>query len=195
MKELFGGIAIVLSIVGYIPYLKDIRKGKTKPHAYSWLIWSILSFVVFFAQLSRGAGYGTYFNFVTGLISLVILYFGFKKGEKNFTVSDKFALTVGLVAIPIWLITKEPFYAILIATFIDVVAFWPTIRKTWLRPHSETWSSFLISGFKYLCGVLAIQSYSKTTLLYPLVLVFINFGFVSMIFARIRSTKGDKHGT
>ena len=73
MKELLGAITIVLSLVGYLPYIRDIRKKKTKPHAFSWIIWTLVTFIIGFAQLAAGSGWGAVHNLVTGFVGLVML--------------------------------------------------------------------------------------------------------------------------
>tara|TARA_B100000745_G_C20058043_1_gene360921 strand:+ start:395 stop:511 length:117 start_codon:yes stop_codon:yes gene_type:complete len=35
IKEIIGVITVILGVVGYIPYLRDVLKGKTKPHVYT----------------------------------------------------------------------------------------------------------------------------------------------------------------
>jgi len=34
LKNIIGIIATLLVFIGYIPYIKDIVKGKTKPHIF-----------------------------------------------------------------------------------------------------------------------------------------------------------------
>ena len=51
MKETFGIIAVLLGVLGIIPYIRDIFKGKTKPHLYSNIIWAIVTTLAFFGQL------------------------------------------------------------------------------------------------------------------------------------------------
>ena len=57
-KVLLGALAIVIGIFAYIPYLRDLWRGKTKPHAFSWIIWGIMTSTGFFASMSRGGGAG-----------------------------------------------------------------------------------------------------------------------------------------
>ena len=45
IKNLLGFVATFLVLVGYIPYLRDIIKGKTKPHIYSWFLWSFVTLI------------------------------------------------------------------------------------------------------------------------------------------------------
>jgi hypothetical protein len=39
LKTGAGVIAVILTFAGYIPYLRDVFAGKTKPHIYSWFLW------------------------------------------------------------------------------------------------------------------------------------------------------------
>ena len=38
-KEWLSAIAILLTFIGFFPYIVSIRKGRTKPHVFSWIIW------------------------------------------------------------------------------------------------------------------------------------------------------------
>jgi len=49
-KNILGIIATVLVFIGYIPYLRDIVKGKTKPHIYSWFLWCFVTLIAFALQ-------------------------------------------------------------------------------------------------------------------------------------------------
>ena len=46
-KEILTILSIALIFVGYIPYIRDIFRGKTHPHVFSWIVWSILNFCLF----------------------------------------------------------------------------------------------------------------------------------------------------
>jgi len=47
VKEFFSAIAILLTFVAFIPYIRSILQGKTSPHAFSWIIWASVTFIVF----------------------------------------------------------------------------------------------------------------------------------------------------
>ena len=57
-KELLSLAAMVLTFAIFIPYIRSIRAGRTKPHAFSWVIWGLGTSVVGFAQLAGGGGAG-----------------------------------------------------------------------------------------------------------------------------------------
>ncbi len=46
-KNILAILAVLLTFAGYIPYTKDILKGKTKPHLFSWFLWSFVTAIVF----------------------------------------------------------------------------------------------------------------------------------------------------
>lgn len=50
IKLVLSVIAIVLTLVAFIPYIISILSGMTKPHVFSWVIWGITTFIVFLAQ-------------------------------------------------------------------------------------------------------------------------------------------------
>jgi len=184
VKELLGSATIFLSLVGYVPYLRDVFKGKTKPHAFSWIVWTLVTFVVGIAQLAAGAGWGTIHNLVTGFIGLVIIFYALKNKDKDITRTDIVLFALALLSIPLWVFTKNPVYSIVLITGIDILAFIPTLRKTWHDPASETLISYVLAGLKYCLALGAIGTYDFSTLLYPIVLVIMNVAIVTIMVAR-----------
>lgn len=188
IKQILAAIAITMSFISYIPYIRDIVKGKTKPHAFTWLIWTILSTVGFAAQISDNAGPGAYMNLVNITIGIYIIFVGFKY-KSNIVKSDYISLIVSLLTIPLWIITKNPFWSIILIIIIDIFAFIPTVRKSLINPHSETIETYFINSFKHLLSISALTRYTPITSLYPSYLVFINSVFGIMLIIRRKQIK------
>lgn len=55
-KELLAAAAIALTFAMFVPYIRSIHQGRTKPHAFSWIIWSLGTLIVFFAQSAARGG-------------------------------------------------------------------------------------------------------------------------------------------
>lgn len=182
IKQVLAAIAIVMSFISYVPYIRDILKGKTKPHAFTWLIWTILSIVGFAAQISDNAGPGAYMNLVNITIGIYIIFVGFKY-KSNIVKSDYISLIVSLLTIPLWIITKNPLWSIILIIIIDIFAFIPTVRKSLINPYSETIETYFINSFKHLLSISALTRYTPITSLYSSYLVFINsvFGIILII--------------
>jgi hypothetical protein len=69
-----------------------------------------------------------------------------------------------------------------IVTLIDLVAYIPTLRKAYHKPHEEMAMSYLITNFKHLAGFFAMTTYSWTTMLYPSALFVANWILVGLVY-------------
>ncbi len=180
-KAVLGVVATVIALLSYIPYLKDVARRSTKPHAFSWLVWALLTAVGFAGQLSEGAGAGAWVTGVTAGACFVIFIAALFRGEKNITGFDWGCLVLSLGSIPLWIITDSPFFSVILITIIDFLGFLPTFRKAYARPYEETLAPYLIGAVKFLFGVIALDTISIVTALYPLSLVVANGAFVVMV--------------
>ncbi|HYC34133.1 MAG TPA: hypothetical protein VEC13_00195, partial [Candidatus Paceibacterota bacterium] len=138
IKTIIGIISVVLVFIAYIPYIRNIFKGTTKPHMYSWLLWGILSFIIYAMQVSAGAGPGSWITLCIGLVVLYVFILSIKRGTKDVKPIDLVFLIIGLLTIPLWLLAEQPVLSMIIVTAIDLIGFLPTIRKSWNDPYSET---------------------------------------------------------
>ena len=41
IKTILGIVAMALSVISYVPYVRDTLSGKTTPHVYTWLVGSL----------------------------------------------------------------------------------------------------------------------------------------------------------
>ncbi|MCB1558898.1 MAG: hypothetical protein KDJ50_08265, partial [Alphaproteobacteria bacterium] len=60
------------------------------------------------------------------------------------------------------------------------VAYYPTIRKSWHKPHEEALMSYTIGAIKFLLSILALENITIITALYPLAIVTANTFLISM---------------
>ena len=82
-KEFLSAIAIILTLVAFIPYIRSIQSGKTKPHVFSWIIWASVTFIVFLAQLSDSAGAGAWPIGISGVITLYVAVLAYRKVRQD----------------------------------------------------------------------------------------------------------------
>lgn len=174
MKELIGVLAVILTFVGYIPYIIDTAKGKTKPHIYSWFIWAFVTFIIFALQILGSAGAGAFVTLATAILCLTIFILGLKGGQKDITKFDTIIFVVALVAILIWVFAKQPAISNILIITINTLANLPTIRKSWKSPYSETLFTWEMGALRNLLGLMALSNYSLLTWLYPVTNLLIN---------------------
>lgn len=184
IKQVVGIVAIVIALIGYIPYIRDMIAGKTKPHIFSWLVWGIQTLIGFIAQISDNAGPGAWPTGLTVFICFFIVAYGIRRGIKNITPLDWFAFSMGIGATIVWAVTKTPLYSVLLITAADIFGWIPTIRKTYTQPYSETLGSYILIGTKHVLSLFALQHISIITALYPFYLVLMNMFFIVFVIAR-----------
>lgn len=185
-KNVIGIIAIVLTFFGYAPYFRDLLKGRTRPHIFSWLVWAISTSVIYALQVSAGAGFGALVTLMVAVISLAIFILSFKNGNKDIKKIDVIFLILALLAIPLWLVIKQPVLSIILVSSIDMLGFAPTVRKSWNDPRSETLSFYLITTFRHGLSVLALEHYNIITMLFPATWVVANALFSTVLIVRRR---------
>lgn len=174
MKQLFASIAVLLSIAGNVPYVIDIFKGRAKPHAYTWFVWSLVSGIVFFGQIAKGAGIGALPTASSELFTIFIFLLSLKFGYKNTSRADTFFLILALVAIIPWILTDDPTISVIIAVSIDVIAFIPTLCKTWYEPKTENGLLYGSNVVRHSLALFSLQAYNIATTLHSIAMIVTN---------------------
>lgn len=189
-KLYLGSVAMVIGVVSYVPYFRDIFLGTTKPHAFSWLVWSVITGIAFAAQIVEHGGPGAWVTGFTTVTCLMVFVCALFKGSRVFLLIDWLSLTAAFGALGLWWITKEPTLAVIMLTLVDALGFVPTYRKAFSKPHEETLSLYVLSSLKFGIAIAALEVYTISTWLYPASLVVMNMTFVMMVMARRqKSTK------
>ncbi len=186
-KELLGVIAIGLTLIAFLPYIRSIFRGETKPHVFSWVIWGVTTFIVFLAQLADSGGAGAWPIGVSGVITLYVAYLAYrKKSDNTITRMDYIFLSLAMLSLPLWFLTSDPVWAVVILTTVDVLGFGPTFRKAYFFPHAELLMFYLIFVVRNMIALMALQHYSVTTVLFPLVTALTCMLFILMVVIRRR---------
>lgn len=183
-KELLGITATAIAFISYVPYFRDIFAGKTKPHAFSWLVWSSLTAIGFAGQAADNGGPGAWVTGATALLTFFIFAIALKKGERRITFTDWLSLAGAGIAILFWAITKQPLLSVVLITLIDALGFFPTFRKSYSKPNEETLITYGLSGLKFVIALFALDNFTIATALYPIYLVVANWAFIVMLTVR-----------
>lgn len=188
LKSAVSVIAIVLSILAYIPYYRDIIRGKTHPHIYSWSLWCLLTILIFALSLKGGAGSAAYVTATVGLLCIGVIFLGLKHGKRDITWSDKAVSVLALLAIVFWLIVDQPVVSIILAVLADLLAFIPTVRKSWNKPYTETLSMYVTNTLRFGLVLFAVKEYTILSALWPITWIIGNGLFSAMLFMRRKSS-------
>lgn len=178
MKEFFAVTSLVLGFATFVPYYAGIWKGTVKPHLFSWIPWTLTTAVGFWASLSHGGGYGSWLFALQAVLCLVVLVYAIFRGEKEITVLDRAAFVGSVLAVIIYIFTKDAIISILLAATADCLGFVPTFRKSYKKPREEPISTYALSGTSFAFSIAAVSMYTFETVFYAGILVAANFLFV-----------------
>jgi hypothetical protein len=167
LLQLLGLSAGIVSLIGYPFYIRDIFWGTTRPERASWFIRSLLSLITFFTQYFEGATNSLWLAGAQMVGVLIIFFCSLRKGVGGFTKRDVFGLTVALIGLVMWYLTRHAAIALLLALFVDAVGTALTIPKAYHDPESETLFTWGIDCVAGVLAGLAVGTLNPILLVYP----------------------------
>lgn len=186
IKLIFSLVALALLIAAIIPYIRDTLKGVTKPHLYTWIVWTGTGIIATSAYFYGNGGYPAYTSAVGTFLCVVVALLSLKYGTRDITLSDTVALCVCAVAGFVWLGLNNPLLSAIIGISIDIVGYWPTVRKTYAAPWSESLFSWGAWTLIPICSIAAVASYNAYTLINSVPILFVNAVFIAFMLYRRR---------
>jgi hypothetical protein len=191
-KPGLGALSIAIGVVAYSLYLwETAKKGGIQPHPLSWLLWGFVTAVAALAQWAKGAGPGYWVTAFTAIACFIIGTLTLTKHKLRFSLFDWVALVMGVLAVFLFALARNPTAAAVFATTADVLGYYSTVKKGWHYPHADSPICFALNSVKFIPAILALDAYSLATWLYPSTLVIINGGVAIMLFARRRRVPPD----
>lgn len=179
-----GWISVAVTVASIAPYYYFVFKGKIKPHVFSWFIWGVLTAIGFAAQTYAGAGPGAWATGAVSIGCLGIALVALKHGERHITRSDWLCFIAAMSAIPLWVATEDPLWSVVLISITDVLGYYPTIRKSYHKPHEELIYTHLTGTIKYLFSLFAIEQWMVTTWLYPVSISAANIVLIAILLVR-----------
>lgn len=183
-KEILGALSVGLSVIATLLYYRSLWRGETRPHLFTWVVWTLITVIALAAQISENGGAGTWVMAFTAFSCASIAVISIWRGEKNITRSDWISFIAAISAVPVWIITHNPLWSVIIVTLIDLLGTYPTLRKSWMKPWDEPAASYMLCGVKFIPSLFALEVFNWTTALYPASLVVVNCGLASMLLWR-----------
>ncbi|HEX2548350.1 MAG TPA: hypothetical protein VHM20_00875 [Gammaproteobacteria bacterium] len=192
MHGTIGIIAGILSLVGYIPYIKSILERKTQPNKATWIIWAIVGGLLAFSYAAEGDPNSIWLPLGYFLGPLIVAILSFYYGYSEWSKLDYICLGIALLSILPWILSKHAYITLLINVFIDMMGAIPTIIKTYKEPETEDLTAWVIFCIANTIQLFAISIWNLAAV-YPIYLFFLASTLVILIVkGKIRSTPSIK---
>jgi hypothetical protein len=184
MKTIFLILAAVVTVVGVVPYLRDILRGSTRPNLVSWITWTLLTGIATAAEISAHEYVAAIFTASAVVETLLVVLFGLRHGYVKYTRFDVVCQVAAVVGIILWQIFNSPVLGVIAAVTIDFIGALPTFRHSWLKPHEETWQTFALSGLGGAFALVALTTHNWISLPYAVYIVVVNIVISAVIITR-----------
>lgn len=178
-SEVFGIASLVVTMFQYVPYCWKTYRGELRPHIFSYIIWGFGAAIVAGAQWSAGAGPGAWAMVLVAFLCFLVVALSLRGGAKYVTRKDIWTLTGALSALPVWYVTKDPLFAVIIITMIDIAAFYMIFNKARTHPEEDSILFYLVATLQYALSILATENFNVTTLMNPIALIVCAFSVIA----------------
>jgi hypothetical protein len=190
-KDLMGALSVAIALFSYSLYVWKTFRAHARPHPLSWLIFGVLSGTGFLIQFDQGAGAGSWVMGVTAAVCLMLTLIGLWQGERSFPWYEWAFLATAAIVFAFYLVSRQPALSAILASIVNVLGFGPTLTKAWARPHSDSSSTFMLNGLKFVPSLLAMDSVSISTCVLPTSLVVTNLAVALLIVLRRRNVAAE----
>lgn len=148
-------ISIITSSFGGFFYIRDTLKGQTKSNRITWFIWALAPMIIVGIQLEQGFQFSTVPVFMAGFIPLLVFIASFKNKNSywKLTIFDYFCGICALISLLFWIFYKNTYLATTFAILTDGIAFLPTFIKSWIAPHTETLTPYIMGAINQILGL------------------------------------------
>ena len=188
---IFHTISVVSALIAfgvYIPYFIDILSGKAKPARSARIMLTALLIIALFQQRGLGGGWTLAVTIGEAVGAIAILAASLKRGVGGLNRLDLICYLLLFIDVLFWVTTDNTLVALYLTVIADVIAFGPTLIKTWRHPKSET-PIFFLGGFVApILSIVGGQNYSYAVILFPLYISIVN-GLEIVLIYRYRLLK------
>ena len=195
LPEYFIYIAASIRILAGLLYIKSILKGKTRPSAVSWLIWSVSPFIAFFAAtFSEGFKLASLVTLALGISPLLVFITASVTKNHLFklTLPDLICGILAIISLICWLITKNPILTISFAILADLISTIPTLKKSYYYPDTEYAPTYSLAILAISITLLANKETTSYSLIYPTYILLMNLLVASIIITRKNRNNKNK---
>jgi hypothetical protein len=188
IKNSLGLCSILIGGVAYASYFRQMfKKGGVEPHPFSWLPWGLINLVAYLAQRTQHGGPGTWVTLFTACVCLAIAVVTLLKYGLHPSLGDWLCLGAAVSVFVIYLRTKDPDAAAILASVTNAAIFAPTLMKGWAQPYGDSAASFALNGAKFALSIPALATHTMATLFFPWTLVLLNFSVTAVLLLRRRT--------
>ncbi len=187
-----GAAAGAISAVAFVPYLVDVVRGKTRPSATTWFLWTGVGALLCASYWASGARASIWVaaSFVLG--PLVTALVALRHGDRAFSRFDKGCVLVSALSVGLWVRTGNPLFALGLNVVVDLLGAMPTMRNVWRDPSAESHLAWALFFTGNALNLFAVEAWTLSGAAYPVYLFLMtlsmNVGYANVLLPPLPDT-------
>jgi len=154
-------------------------------------MWSVAPLIATAAALAKGVRWAVLPVFMSGFCPLLVFLSSFvnRQGQWALKRRDYACGAFSVMALILWLLTRQPDIAIVFAIASDALAALPTLAKARSHPGTETGLAYLLAFGSAATSFAAVRNWTFAEWAFPLYLVALN-ATIFLVVVRGKSRTG-----
>lgn len=186
-RDILSALSGLVFIAAFIPYIRAILRGETKPAKASWIIWGSLDTITIAGMYFEGTLNGQIIGAVIGAWSVIVL--SLKYGTAGWTKLDKFCLAGAVLGIVLWKAFDNPVFGIVTSQVVIFLGSIPTFVSAWEDPSRENATAWAMYWISCLLALVAIPQWTFADAAQPICFTAIETTMMFILFVRPRFVK------
>ncbi len=183
-KDIFLALSIIFACISPMIGIYSIIKGNFRPQRMTRLLYFLISLLFVGTLFAQGDKNGIIIASAQLIGGFIILLLSIKKGIGGYARSDLVVFVLAIISLITWKTTNNPGLGLAMSIATDIIAFYPTLIKTWHRPETEEWKFYMSDVGASFFSILSITLYSPQNLAFPVYIFLLNLGGVILILTR-----------
>jgi ABC-type cobalamin transport system permease subunit len=175
-----------LATFSVVPYIKSIVRGKAKPRAISWAIWTLLIGLMAVVSWQQHQLSSAVLSTASAIGCLIVTLLALRHVRFEPTRLERYTLLGAAIGIVLWLLFDNPMLVLTAALTVDSIAYIPTYVNGWRNPYHESMTMFIISAFGSGLVLLAavLDRAAMSGIVYPLYSVIFGSIMIAILMTR-----------
>lgn len=174
----------VVFVVAFIPYIRAILRGETKPSKATWIIWATLDTITLAGMIVNHVVSGQIVGAILGAWFVVAL--ALRYGKPGWTLLDKLCLGGAALAIFLWWLFNSPTVGMATSLSVVFLGSIPTFVNAWNKPWEENKLAWCLYWISCVFAVIAAPSWSVDDAAQPITFFTIESIMMFLLFVRPR---------
>lgn len=176
-------VGAAVALLAYIPLLLDIWRGNIRLNIATWLIWSFVDAVLFFALLANHADAMLAGAF--GIGNIIVVFAILKSGEWHWRTFETLVLTGAIISLGVWYYVSAFAATLAIVVIKYFIAIAPSLHDAYAKPEKKQFLPWLMYSIGGLLSVIGAGSWTLANSFYPTVSCLAN-GVMAVLHSRAK---------